>query len=257
MIMTVRELRDAREYSRWDSAVEMAHERGLDIVLPREREAFIDIDTEDDHAHFRFAFEKLAEACGCACWLRPSPSGRLGRYHAVVRFRWWREPLSAVERIAIQAALGSDRKREALDLVRLYNDEPQPSLFFERPAVAAEVEAESDGWEAGCDFARDEAGYDAEHGMASAERRRANAPPPRGPWWVNFANGHPGACFEGTQDEARVEAEGLYGPMSMIRMLPYPREPRPGRRSAMPSLCTGGSECLERSSCPQGRACSE
>jgi len=47
-----------------------------------------------------------------------------------------------MERILIQAFLGSDLKREALSWVRIVNNDPNPTLFFEKKPLqlAGEVE---------------------------------------------------------------------------------------------------------------------
>lgn len=256
-MLTKKELLEAKRYSRWESAVEMAEERGLVVVLPREREAFVDIDSEADREHFEVAIAKMAEECGVRHMIRASPSGTPGHYHAIVRVPWWRDPLSAVERIAIQAALGSDRVRETLGLLRLWRDEEQPTLFFERQEVAEEIEAESDAFEAGCEYAEAEIEYDAEHHARSWVRR---APPYAGPWWVWYSDAARTlreGCFEGTVEAVRATLASMGASEVRISCIPHPREPRIGPTSECPSLCVGGARCLGKTSCPMSYACSE
>lgn len=260
MTMTPEEIKDAIAYSRWESAAKTAEERGLVIVLPGPREAFVDLDSEDDREHFDAAIEKLAEGAKLAWMLRPSPSGEPGHYHAIVRFQFWDKELSAAERVAIQAALGSDRVRETLSILRIWGEEERPTLFFEKPEVAEEIAVETEGWDAGCEFAAAEGEYDIAESMKAVEARILRHPPPAreprsGPWWVVFDRG--AACVEGTEAEARAIAERECGPVREIHALPYPRRPRLGPTTDCPSFCYGGAECLGKSSCPQRRACDD
>ena len=142
-----------KHYTRLEKAEEQAKARGLVLVMPRPCEAFIDIDCAADLDAFRWGVAKLAEYCSLAVYMRPSPSGEPDRFHAIVRFR--DHDFAADERIMIQAALGSDRKRELLGIVRLWTDE-EPTIFFEKPEVAEEIAAESEGWEDGLAFVQAE-----------------------------------------------------------------------------------------------------
>lgn len=56
-----------------------------------------------------------------------SPSGKQDHSHVIVRLR---REVTPMERILIQAFLGSDLKREALSWVRLVNDDPNPTIFY-------------------------------------------------------------------------------------------------------------------------------
>lgn len=237
------DLEVARKYSRWDSAVEEAERRGLVIVTPEDDEVFVDIDNERDLEWFERAVDKIAGATSILWEVRPSPSGRPGRFHAIVVFLYDVE-LDAYARIAFQAALGSDRMRETLGLVRALGDETVPTLFFETRERAEEI-AETRRLRSEMAWA-DDADYD-----------EPSTPIDHKIWWVSFVGNEPrSATFEGTESEVRANA-AVFGIVDTVERLPYPRDPRLGPRSEIPSLCYGGRECLGCSSCPQSRACSE
>jgi hypothetical protein len=244
----------AKEYSRWDEAVVEAQRRGCMIVLPREDELFIDIDREEDLAWFERAVWKLAETRSILWEVHPSPSGEPGHYHAVVVFYAQHEPaLDPMERIALQAALGSDRMRELLSIDRIACSEKEPTLFFETPERTAKIEATRN--------ARDEGGWDdpiPDVDVGSIVRR------PHKIWWVTFTNGLKAACFEGTESEVREyagkHAAMRFGTIEKVETLPYPRDPRMGPSiiEDLPALCYGHpGECAGHTACPMGRACSE
>ena len=60
---------------------------------------------------------------------RPSKSGQSGHRHITITLG---RNVSDVERIALQAVLGSDLKREQFSLVRILEKDPLPTLFFEK-----------------------------------------------------------------------------------------------------------------------------
>lgn len=72
-------------------------------------------------------------------------------------------------------------------------------------------------------------------------------------FWVTFRGRGPATVNAKTKDEARTIAEG-HGEVTDVRELPYPRGPQlnPG---GCPSFCHGGSECLDRTACPQRHSC--
>jgi hypothetical protein len=112
---------------------EKAKELGLVVRYPEPNELFVDIDSEAELRRFNDLFDIFLEhrdpdALHVAT---PSPSGKPGRYHVVVRLS---KPVADQrERIILQALLGSDTKRE---LIAYLVD--SRSCFFERPAKAAE-----------------------------------------------------------------------------------------------------------------------
>lgn len=109
---------------------EEAKELGLVAVLPEECELFLDIDNKDDfevmteiikvlrHNHFKIAEEKVTRS-------------KSKKWHVYLRTEL---PLDAMTRIALQACLGSDRKREALSILRHLHGNFAPTVFFEKPS---------------------------------------------------------------------------------------------------------------------------
>lgn len=113
-----------------ESAREKARSLGLVVVFPRSNELFLDIDTSSAMEKFVRGVAHLGDVPYIG-W--PSPSGRPGRYHIVVTLP---RPVSALERLALQSMLGSDSTREILSWLRLQRGIGEPTIFFERPAVA-------------------------------------------------------------------------------------------------------------------------
>jgi hypothetical protein len=112
-----------------ESAREKATSLGLVVVFPEPHELFVDIDSKAAMKRFCRAIGRLP---GVTYLVRPSPSGRPGRFHIVVTMPG---PVGAMERIALQAMLGSDPTRELLSWMRTLRGITQPTLFFERPAT--------------------------------------------------------------------------------------------------------------------------
>jgi len=119
-----------------ETAFKKAKVEGWDVVLPSKTELFIDIDDEQGAAKFDELFPIFLEFRPNAVVVRrtPSPSGKPGRYHIVVDTNS-NSKLTDLERITLQAALGSDRKRELLGWQRVELGDKNPTLFFEKPAV--------------------------------------------------------------------------------------------------------------------------
>jgi len=108
------------------------------IVVPGPRELFVDLDSE----------EALEECKGLVTTAVLSgipiggwdfwPSRNRGHYHAVIETLF---DLTPAKRIAYQASLGSDRRRELLSMARLQMG-IEPTVFFETPQRAAEMAAQ-------------------------------------------------------------------------------------------------------------------
>lgn len=104
---------------------------GLVVVFPAENELQVDIDNELHYAVFQRALVSLrrnSEVFGT--WVfdeKPSRSG-LPRRHITVTLPF---PVSAWQRIAMQAALGSDPLRELLSVGRMLHGDPSPTVFTE------------------------------------------------------------------------------------------------------------------------------
>lgn len=102
---------------------------GFDVCYPENNELFIDLDTEEQYQVFLKQWESLMRfEYDWTYKVSPSKSG-LPRRHIRVDTDI---ELSDAERIAWQAALGSDILRELLSLVRLDKQEINPTIFIEK-----------------------------------------------------------------------------------------------------------------------------
>lgn len=118
----------------YEHAKENAATLGLEIKLPKPNELFIDIDHEKDYEVFKTQLALLIRQEPVTIVSnRPSKSGLPKRHIVIALFR----PVeSELERLVLQAALGSDRKRELLSWVRVKSGESEhPTLFFEKPGT--------------------------------------------------------------------------------------------------------------------------
>ncbi len=110
---------------------EKAAAKGLIVVRPEPNELFLDIDSEADFEKFEsliLIFKEHRDEL-CSWTKRPSPSGKPGRYHVVVTLS---APVKdQMERIVLQALLGSDTKRELIAYV-----DDRETCLFEKPAEA-------------------------------------------------------------------------------------------------------------------------
>lgn len=130
-----------------------AIKRGRRLVLPDDYELFVDIDDSGSMLRFWHAYEMLsiaARGTGEPRWsyiVRPSPSGKPDRAHIVVRTG--RRIADPLHRIALQAILGSDPIREALDWQRAMRGAPVVTCFFELPELPEPNISESGAAEQG------------------------------------------------------------------------------------------------------------
>lgn len=74
-------------------------------------------------------------------------------------------------------------------------------------------------------------------------------------FWVTWRGRGSATINAKTKDEAKTIA-AEHGDVVEAFELPYPRSPQLNR-DGTPSFCIGGSECLDRTSCPRRRACSD
>lgn len=101
----------------------------LVVVLPKPNELQIDIDSAEHWRNFQRALAAWHRNCGpLDVQVRPSKSGDPERKHVTVTVPFEVEPW---QRIALQAAFGSDPMRELLSAVRLINGDDAPTLFVE------------------------------------------------------------------------------------------------------------------------------
>lgn len=114
-----------------EDAITWAVANNLRVVLPTEYQLLIDIDNPYDRGVFTTNFDIVDSVYGIdQVTETTSRSGKSGNSHIVVTLK---TPLKSVlERIALQAVLGSDRRREAHSLRRSFQGEQNPTLFFEK-----------------------------------------------------------------------------------------------------------------------------
>ena len=108
----------------------VAKAKGLVLVLPEPNQIFLDIDSKGDEQHLAEMLECLIDNGEEFDYEKRtvSPGGNL---HVYLRTKWALDPLL---RVALQACLGSDRKRELLSLLRIVRKYDIPaSCFFETP----------------------------------------------------------------------------------------------------------------------------
>jgi hypothetical protein len=114
-----------------DDPYAVAEGLGLEVVLPGPRDVFVDIDVAEDLV---WLHKQVALLDGVGLHLAitqqvPSKGGLPRQHVYLVADR----DLTPMERIALQACLGSDRKREILSIARTFlQTDRAPTLFFER-----------------------------------------------------------------------------------------------------------------------------
>jgi hypothetical protein len=123
-------LEDEQYIPKVSVALERAEKENLNVNYPEENELFLDFDSSTDYEHFEQMRFILDEHWGVASQTEtPSMSGRPGHIHMRVQLRI---ALTTMERLALQAMLGSDRKHELLSLAMYKAGEQRPTLFLEK-----------------------------------------------------------------------------------------------------------------------------
>jgi hypothetical protein len=103
---------------------------GFFVIFPEPNELFIDIDTDDDYALYADQYKILIRDIGVVDNRESISRNGLPGRHVTITLPF---EVSDVERIAWQAALGSDPKRELLSMVRYQRGVKHPTLFVEKP----------------------------------------------------------------------------------------------------------------------------
>jgi len=129
-------LGDYKEIKTSSVVKEELEEQGYEVVFPKNNELQIDIDSEEEYQIFKEQYEILCNHWGKQSFEikeEPSFSG-LPHRHIVVTCVYMENIFEDIyKRIAFQACLGSDVKREMLNLlaVEIYEDKT-PSLFIKK-----------------------------------------------------------------------------------------------------------------------------
>lgn len=105
-----------------------AREKGLVAVLPEEDQLFLDIDHTDDLKVMRDVIKVLRHN-GFVIWEERRTTSKSGNVHVYLRCE---RALGTLERVLLQACLGSDRKREVLSYLRERAGNFAPTVFFEK-----------------------------------------------------------------------------------------------------------------------------
>jgi hypothetical protein len=127
--------------SDWDPFLdpeEVAAEEGLVCVYPEENQLLLDLDHPKAEDHMRQMLE-LLDDFGITSTIESVTRSRGGNKHARVSINLApaagpRPPITPLERVLLQALLGSDLKREALSAITiLANGQYPPTVLFEIP----------------------------------------------------------------------------------------------------------------------------
>lgn len=124
---------DNRKELAVQEALDLARTEGWRVVVPTTKQLLIDIDNTADLEQFNLAFDYLSKfnLFGPKGFSQVnSKSGIEGRLHITVDLS---SAVTPVERIALQAILGSDWKREFHSMRRIQEGDTVPTLFFEKP----------------------------------------------------------------------------------------------------------------------------
>jgi hypothetical protein len=110
-------------------AVVVAAHENLDVVYPKDNQLLIDIDNQHSFLLYHKQMDIMRKYLGATEEaIAPSRNGGEGRHITVTLDH----PITELERIALQACLGSDRVRELLGFVQYKNNDPHPTLFLEK-----------------------------------------------------------------------------------------------------------------------------
>lgn len=112
-------------------ALDEAQKDNLNVVFPMANQLQIDIDNEHSYAVYQKMFEIIDRHYGVRSTSdKPSRSG-LPKRHITLTLN---QNVTNMERIALQACMGSDRVREILSVVQEASGDPHATLFLEKKA---------------------------------------------------------------------------------------------------------------------------
>jgi hypothetical protein len=114
-----------------EKAFRDADAKGCIVVLPNPGELLIDIDSEEGantYARNIGKFEDHIAQIIAGSYMKSQSGGEWNYHYTIILNR----DVTPLERILFQLMLGSDRTRETLSYIRLLNNDPNPTLFFEK-----------------------------------------------------------------------------------------------------------------------------
>lgn len=103
---------------------------GFGIRYPKRNELLIDLDSLEAESYFLRELERLENELECSLEKEYWESKTPGHMHYVIKLPRDLEPF---ERIALQAALGSDRRKELISVFRIWTGDPHPVLLAKPP----------------------------------------------------------------------------------------------------------------------------
>ena len=109
--------------------VSRMEKEGFEIVTPNSTELFIDIDSKTDFNRFNIAFGRLKQEYAPVTAISTFSKKGDPHRHIIVTLPF---EITSMQRIALQAVLGSDLTREMLSIFRCFGGDPVPTLFAER-----------------------------------------------------------------------------------------------------------------------------
>jgi hypothetical protein len=119
-------------------AINQAQIEGLEVVYPKGNELQIDIDNEHSYKLLQNQLLIVNKFVGSYFYKEtPSKSGDPDKKHITLAFD--DRGFSDLERIGLQAMLGSDRVRELLSLVQAESGDPHPTLFLEKSSAPKQL----------------------------------------------------------------------------------------------------------------------
>ncbi len=127
--------KEDRDYDFWtiksEHAFKEAGNHGYVVVLPEENQLLIDIDSPEALAVYEKNLPKFQMHVAVVL-NEERKASRNGNTHIYVTLD---RNVDTAERVMFQAFLGSDQTRELLSYVRIINDDPNPTLFIEKPTL--------------------------------------------------------------------------------------------------------------------------
>ena len=112
-----------------ENAPDKAARLGMDLILPTDHELFVDIDAKYALDIFHQRFDLFKTVCKDAT--KQYTKSKSGNWHVYVTVP--SQVFTMDERIALQAALGSDPLREMIATFHHKEGYQYPSVFFEHP----------------------------------------------------------------------------------------------------------------------------
>jgi hypothetical protein len=112
------------------SDVAKARRDGFDVVWPELDQVLLDLDDQNAMEHYERILPMAKDIFGAVerrRWRSKSGQG----WHVVVEVD---HELTAIQRVALQAAMGSDRKRELMATARAMRRDEHVSVLFKPPA---------------------------------------------------------------------------------------------------------------------------